>query len=41
MLMGWTLDDATEAAPTEAAPLGPFPIDVQFNPDGTVRRGKQ
>jgi hypothetical protein len=41
MRIGRTLDDATEVAPTEAAPLGPFPIDVQFNPDGTVRRGNQ
>jgi uncharacterized repeat protein (TIGR02543 family) len=36
MRIGRTLDDEIEAAP-----LGPFPIDVQFNPDGTVRRGKQ
>jgi hypothetical protein len=36
ILIGWELDDETEAAP-----LGPFPIDVQFNPDGTIRRGNQ
>jgi hypothetical protein len=36
MRIGRTLDDEIEAAP-----LGPFPIDVQFNPDGTVRWGKQ